>query len=402
MRTVIEVNGDGTEKDIEEADNGVMSDTGAITGQYRCWFFTINNPSEEWDGGGGWALLRRVVGDILGGVYQHEKVTVDHIQGCFKLSSKTRPTTMKNKFRSKNIRGWIRPCIDYQKSVTYCTKDESRVDGPYFHGELTPYNKDSVSTQGKRTDLDQVAADISAGMNLKQVALTHSTSFIKYHGGIDKYFSVVSGQKPRDFVTELHIYWGAPGTGKSRRAWHEARKRGRVYELPVAKDSNVIWWPGYSGEETVILDDFYGWFPFHSMLKMIDRYEWKVRTSGDSFVQFTSKVVVITSNSNWPTWYQNQFMKEGYWKAAFERRITLCEEFGSDTAWVPPEETMAAAAAAMRVDVGRQELLDLDPGNQASPISRNIYMEKRHQVYCTDKCDCKEFFFNKFGFDEFE
>lgn len=392
LRTVIEINGDGSESDLEQT-SGVMSDSGAITGQYRCWFFTINNPTDEWDEGGGWSILQRVVSTITAGVYQHEKVTVDHIQGCFKTEQKVRPTTMKNKFRSRNIRGWIKPCIDFQKSIKYCTKEETRVDGPYYFGDLTANNKNEYAVQGKRTDLSTVAADIDAGKTMCEIARAHPTAFIKYHHGVREYKEVTTVIKPRDFMTQLHIFWGVAGTGKSRRAWYEAQKRGSVYQLPARHgDSNVIWWPGYSGQDTVIIEDYYGWFPFHEFLKLIDRYEYKVRTKGDNFAQFVSKYVIITANSPYTKWYAKEFMQEANWKEAFERRCALIEEFTANTKWIPPEERVSD------LQIDTSDLAFLDPGDQGSPISVYNYMKRRHELFCrqSHECDCDEFHSRKF------
>lgn len=384
MSTVIEINSVGDEDDLHQ-HGGVASDTGAMTGQYRSWFITVNNPTDAWDEGNGWKILESVFGDIRGGVYQCEKAGTgtSHIQGCFHLVNKCRPQTMKNKVRSKSIQGWIRPCIDFKKSLKYCSKEETRMDGPYWYGDCSHGDIDAVFTQGKRTDLGTVAVDIDCGKTMKQVAQQHPTAFMKYHTGIEKYMTVTKDVKPREEMTSLHIFWGAPGTGKSRRAWYEGAARGDIYELPVAKESNVIWWPGYAGQKTVIMDDFYGWFPFHQMLKMIDRYEWKIRTHGDNFVQFRSQVVCITSNSNWPTWYAKEFMKEGHWKGAFERRISLCEEFKEGTIWQPPTLVLPTT-------------LEL-PDRSSSPFTVNEYMEKRHAGHGANPCDCQSFsswFFN--------
>jgi len=367
VRTVIEVGGDGHESD---AENGVASsDTGAMSGQYRQWFFTINSPTDaQRNPDTLWPLLVNIFGEIVGGVYQHERAGHDHLQGCFTTKQKYRPTTMKNKFRAKALRGWVRPCVDYEKSLKYCSKDETRVAGPYWYGDMAHGDISRWKGQGNRTDLKEVAVDIDNGKTLAQVAAAHPSSFIKYHSGIRDYFSVTQSQTPRDFMTELFIYWGAPGTGKSRRAWFEASQLGSVYELPVAKDANVIWWPGYRGQDSVILDDFYGWFPFHQILKMIDRYEWKVRTKGDDFAQFKSRRVFITANSNWPTWYSKEFMREGHWKGAFERRITSCVEFKEGDNWTPSHGMDAVAQPPPR----------LSPA--ASPMERHDYYDELYRA----------------------
>jgi len=404
--TVIELNSD-KEKEDEWESMGVADKDG----QFRDWFFTINTPPAALQCGDFWGSAVKVFGEIRGGVMQVEKSSRVHLQGCFKSVQKYRPATMKNKVRSKALMGWIKPCVNLEKSIAYCTKEDTRVSGPFWHGEWNEDNQGrrDASTQGKRTDLAMVAEDVDSGKSISVIAKNHPTAFMKYHAGIAQYMSVTKAQPARNFMTKLVIYWGASGTGKSRRAWYEANKCGSVYELPVAKEANVIWWPGYTGQKAVILDDFYGWFPFHSFLKMVDRYEWKVRTVGDTFVQFTSEYVFVTSNSNWPTWYSQAFMKEGHWKSAFERRIYSCVEFHEGTMWLPPEEYMASAAARQETgsagrgapspadlllpDAHRQRYIDelvSDIDRDASPGTINEIMDEHHKRYCsTHECDCE-------------
>jgi len=397
--TILELNSERLAEDEFESMGVVDKD-----GQFRDWFFTINSPPLGLQCGSFWSQATKIFGDIRGGVMQVEKSSRTHLQGCFKTIQKVRPITMKNKVRSKNLLGWIKPCVSLEKSIAYCTKTDTRQAGPFWFGEWTEENqgKRDSSTQGKRTDLALVADDVDSGKSISEVAKAHPTAFIKYHGGIAQYMSVTKSVKPRDFMTKLVIFWGASGTGKSRRAWHEANLAGSVYELPVAKEANVIWWPGYTGQDSVILDDFYGWFPFHSFLKMIDRYEWKVRTVGDTFVQFTSRTVYVTSNSNWPTWYSSQLMKEGHWRQAFERRIFTCTEFKEGDFWEPPTEIMASSSsssssssscplASLRAERDQRYVDEVcsDIDRDASPLTRNIVMEEHHARYCVNhECDC--------------
>ena len=48
---------------------------------------------------------------------------------------------------------------------------------------------------------------------------------------------------------EVWVLWGPSGTGKSR--WVAATWPDAFWKSPESK-----WWDGYSGQETVVLDDF--------------------------------------------------------------------------------------------------------------------------------------------------
>lgn len=86
--------------------------------------------------------------------------------------------------------------------------------------------------------------------------------------------------------------WGPPGTGKS----HYAREFAAKYFNSVyLKPTNNQWWPGYKGEEAVIMDDFS--FPgLGSHLKLwADKYVQKADVKGHHCV-LCHKVFIITSN----------------------------------------------------------------------------------------------------------
>jgi len=360
LETVIEVNHDALEL---PADMGVAN--GVDDGQFRYWFITINNPKDEhFDPNTFWPTLSRHFGKIDGGVYQIERARTTHVQGCFHTDQKYRVLTMKNKMRSKALKGWIRPCSDYDASVKYCSKPETRVAGPFWYGDCKSETQ-TGKRQGKRTDLDAVAQCINEGGKLLKVAQQHPSAFIKYHTGIAAFMALVNEKPPRTTMTELYIYWGVAGAGKSHRAHEEATAYGSVYTLPTAKEANVVWWRGYEGQDSVIIDDYNGWLAITELFKLVDKYEHKVRTHGDVFVQFVSRRIYITSNVAWQLWYAKEFMKEGSWKQAFERRITKCIEFTA--AFNAPTDW---------------------PDRAASPLTIKEWMDAHHESHKDSYCDC--------------
>jgi len=113
-------------------------------------------------------------------------------------------------------------------------------------------------------------------------------------------------QKPRDFKTSVIVIQGPTGTGKSRFCMEN-------YPNAYWK-TRSNWWDGYINQETVILDEFYGWLPFDLLLRLCDRYPLSVETKG-GHVQFIAKTIVITSNSVPSDWYKNVYF------ASFMRRV---------------------------------------------------------------------------------
>jgi hypothetical protein len=184
----------------------------------------------------------------------------------------------------------------------YCTKDESRVPGtePTEHG--------SLMTAGKRNDLIAVAAAISMGKPMHEVAQEYPAEYIKYSTGMQRFRDLMVNGKPRTMKTDVIVLTGPTGCGKSKWA-HETFPD--AYTKPPTK-----WWDGYEGQDVVILDEFYGQLSFSYMLKLMDRYPLRVEVKG-GVIHFRAKLLIITSNKPWNEFYD----LEHDWKPAFLRRL---------------------------------------------------------------------------------
>ncbi len=146
------------------------------------------------------------------------------------------------------------------------------------------------SAQGTRTDLEKVVSVIEGGeRNIKNLAIQFPIAYIKYFKGIEQYIRVAHGNSERDFKTEVYYFWGATGTGKSRKAREESQVLGETYYKPRGE-----WWDGYTGQPCVVIDDFYGWIKYDELLKICDRYPYRVPVKG-GYENFVSKYIWITS-----------------------------------------------------------------------------------------------------------
>lgn len=199
-------------------------------------------------------------------------------------------------------------------SRRYCSKDGDFVE------------LGNPVTQGQRSDLEG-AVECLKQHGLKRMAEEHPACFIRHHRGLQAYRALVLPAVHRDFKTELRVYVGRPGVGKSRLALESAREyctpgTGEpLTELDVYYKPRGDWWDGYQQQPVVIIDDFYGWLKYDELLKISDRYPYRVPVKG-GFEIFNSKVIYITSNAFINVWYK--FV--GFEPTALYRRCTeYCE-----------------------------------------------------------------------------
>lgn len=200
--------------------------------------------------------------------------------------------------------------FDFETNKGYCMKD----------GDFKEFGTPACMTQGERVDLVSVRDHYEAGGTHRQLVdngehLMTIARYSKFCGMLKSMYT-----EPRSTMTELHIYWGPTGTGKTSRANFEAREFGTVYFKPAGK-----WWDGYEQEDSVLIEDFRGEIALAEMLRLIDRMPLRVQVKG-GFEHFTSKRVYITSNTSPDEWFNT--MQKGYDRsiAAFKRRITHIEE----------------------------------------------------------------------------
>lgn len=139
----------------------------------------------------------------------------------------------------------------------------------------------------------------------------------KYRPGIAAARAALAPRRDGTVKPSITIYWGPSGTGKTRRAISE---NPGAYILTKPRDGKGVWWQGYSGQDTVIIDEFYGWIPYDFLLRILDWYHVEVEYKGGS-VPLAATKFIFTSNKQWEEWYTKIDNV-----SALERRI---REFGT-------------------------------------------------------------------------
>lgn len=214
---------------------------------------------------------------------------------------------------------------------TYCSKPETRIGETYECGDFT--------SQGKRSDLQRCAEAVLGGTTIREAFVQFPSTMVRYHRGIEALQSAVA--RPRNRPPVVLVYWGESGSGKSRRAFWEAR-HGRVaaqsqavefdrygdhqrpfYPILPGKPGGQDWWCTYTPGQPIILDDYHGEMGLNQFKRLLDRYPMKVQPKGGA-KEFTSNLIFITSNHNPMDWYPEASQAD---RDAIHRRFTSVVHF---------------------------------------------------------------------------
>lgn len=275
---------DPTTQEIKEAINVVMTtpkiptypqedNTPIIGKKNRGWSITINNPTQ--------ADVNNLIGDPAKPDFQYlifqfergENGTL-HIQGF--IYYKSQRVWPKKKFPNAHIE----PAKSIKALIAYCSKEESRVDGPYEYGEKPE--------QGKRTDLEDLAKLVmDPNVSMTKFAEDHPAEYVKYHRGLQALRTQVA--KPRTTAPKVYWFWGTSGAGKTRAARALASNPDSYY----IKDASP-WWDKYANEEVIIIDDFdEAKFPYRELLRLLDFCKFQGQIKG-GYTEITSPIIAIT------------------------------------------------------------------------------------------------------------
>lgn len=201
------------------------------------------------------------------------------------------------------------------KARDYCMKPETRVSGPYEYPNAEAFT--GSYSQGKRTDLDDVAEMVQSGSTMAQIAAEHPVSIIKFSKGI--YNLLALSFKPREEPPDVILHYGPTGCNKTRSALQYA-DGSDTWINPIGKGG---WFDGYSGQSVAVFDDFAGSMShtqLTDLLRILDRYALQVPVKG-SFVWFSPTRIVVTTNIHPSKWYDYSSRTEHY--RALQRRFSL-------------------------------------------------------------------------------
>lgn len=246
-------------------------------------------------------------------MYQKEsgaKTGYEHWQGFFKLKKKQLALKVKehlgfNELYIKVMKGTFKHC------EVYCSKSETQIEEPKRFGV------EPEGGQGNRSDIHAVAEAIKSGKRKREIVEEFTTSYIKYHAGIEKTINELRPERTEPLI--VYCLYGDSHTGKSWFAkTHLVDGDDNVYEMPL--DAQKPWFDGYHGQEAILLDEFNGQWKIEWLKHFLSSRKCPLPYKG-GYVRNDSKYIVITSNSDPRVWYD--CLSPINW-TALSRRFTFC------------------------------------------------------------------------------
>ncbi len=286
----------------------------------RRYIFTINNPKftgpdlltvikdENW---ALFTVLQLELGTGTGTI---------HLQGWVVWTTPIRVTQCRGRLGgSAHVEPQLGSDIE---AYAYATKEDTRQDGPW---ELGP----RPSGRGFREDIAGIRRDVLAGRSDRHLVEQYFGTYLRFHRGIAAARLALPVRRGSDPPT-INIFWGVTGTGKTRRAFQEAGE-------DAFWMMHGCWFDGYNQEESVIIDDFYGWLPWSQLLRILDRYPVRVPIKGGS-TRWCPTTIWITSNQDPRSWYN---YREGMEWETLRRRITNIVHFDESIFYQSPQAILA-------------------------------------------------------------
>ena len=241
-----------------------------------------------------------------------------HLQGYLELLKPQRFSWIKKWLDDDTVHCAIARGTSDQ-NYEYCTKDETRVAGPWEYGERS-------RGQGSRSDLQAVQDAIDSGQNELEVAEQHFGTWCKYYKALARYRQLQAAAKAREFRRiDVTVFYGVAGAGKTRTAFDEAGPL--CYWIPAPVDSkSPLWFDGYEGQDAAILDDFDGEsISFSFFMRLLDGYPLQLPVKG-GFVQSAITRLWITSNIPVERWFPRVAQDDDR-RGALRRRIGRAVHF---------------------------------------------------------------------------
>lgn len=202
-----------------------------------------------------------------------------------------------------------------KEAYDYCTKDDTRLHGPFEFG-TKPYFNSKSKSDGKKAEFIKAVLNGSSNLDLLlNFPTIYSERFINE---IKKAANIRDKFELENRDIEVSYIFGPAGSGKSTfiRSLHE------VDDIYVVSDYEKYPFDNYNGQSVLIFEEYRSNLPLSMMLQYLDRYPLMLPARyGNKIAKFTK--VYFTSNWRFEQQYQSAFYDD---LNAFKRRFKYIYE----------------------------------------------------------------------------
>jgi len=241
-----------------------------------------------------------------------------HIQGFMNLKKKERMAGIQKKLGKVGVQlTLINANGTPEQNRAYCSKEGGQ--------DFVEIGQIEIVGQGKRTDLMEVAEKVLGKRPIAEIAAENPVEYIKYYRGINQ-LNFILTDIPDERPMEVVLFFGDPNTGKSTKARQYARLYGKYFTLRQPNNGS-LWWDGYAGEKSILIDEFKGWITPTHLNAILDKYKLALDTKGGT-VYAMYEHVFITSNFPPEEWYGQNVIWN---KQSLFRRLTNIYQYKGTT-----------------------------------------------------------------------
>jgi len=170
------------------------------------------------------------------------------------------------------------------QAVAYCSKGESRLEGPWTWGE---------AAEDARRRLGELTDRVSRGEPAAAMATLAPELYVRHARGLQALEEATFVGAWRD-VKCFYVY-GPTGCGKSSLVY-DTFGYSDVYALA---SQAPLWFDGYRGERVLFIDEYSRVFAREAFLRLLDGHPFRAPIKG-AFVP--ARYVVVVVCSNFPLW----------------------------------------------------------------------------------------------------
>lgn len=190
-------------------------------------------------------------------------------------------------------------------------------DHPHETWDNDEYEFGEISKQGAREDLNELKDLITSGKRtVDEICVEDPIKVHQYGRVLDRLEDIALRKRFRKEMTQGIWYWGESGAGKSHKAME-----GYDSSTHYVKCLDDDWWDGYTGQETVIFNEFRGQVSFSRLLDLTDKWPTKVKRRNREPVPFLAKRLIVTSVQCPRDVYRNLVTNEPW--EQFDRRFVV-------------------------------------------------------------------------------